>query len=113
MKEYFIDTEWDYGLTDEKRKNFFGDQNDFNYTILTKINECSTRLHMASPDVKMEDQILKIHLSLKFLFMPLEYYCNETRKIGERYSVEFVTDIEEDTIEQSFNNKKAKIKVIT
>ena len=68
---------------------------------------------MASPETKLESLTIRSHASLKFLFMPLEYYNHNDQTLGKRYTVEYVADIEEDSVEITFNNKTSKIKVTT
>jgi len=110
LRRSFFYTGWDFN-GGKNNKNFFGDHLDWIKTFFTKINECSARLHMASPDKELGSLVLKSHISLKFLFILLEYYNALDQTIGERYIVEFTTEIEEDSVEMTFNNKTAKIKV--
>jgi len=106
----FIDTEWDFNGW-KNNKNFFGEKNDWVQTFFGRINECTTGIRMTSPEIKSNSLTIRSHISLKFLFLMLEYYNHANQKLGKIYDVEFVTDIEEDSIEITLNNKTAKIKI--
>jgi|TARA_R110000851_G_scaffold85152_1_gene185262 hypothetical protein len=110
-KDYHIESQWSYGVTGERPKSFSGDTLDWSQTFLTKINECCAFLYMASPEKERENTTIISHVSLKFLFVNLEYYNHIDQSIGKSYSVEYVTNIEEDSVEITFNNKTSKIKV--
>lgn len=69
----------------ENNPNFFGEQKEWNQTLITKINEISAHIHMANL-MGGADTVEINPLNLK-LIECFEYYSPSTNMIGHRYSL--------------------------
>ena len=71
---------WNYKLPIPQP--FWDAQKDWNQTLLTKFNKLSVGIHT--------EITIKVPLKLKSLIETLEFYDQQTNKIGSRFIVEFI-----------------------
>lgn len=105
--------DWDFHVKHEKGL-FFGGQEEYNRTLLTRINCCKSHLQIVEPDVSF-DNVIKAHVSLKILFELLK--DKEMIQLGRHtdglynYKVEYSYEIEEDTIQVIKGDNYCTIKI--
>jgi hypothetical protein len=78
-----MDSKWNYkGYETELNGNYYGDQTDWNETIVTKFNQLSI-------DTNGHNTI-RVPNKFKQIINNLVYYSQSTNKINERYNIEFI-----------------------
>jgi hypothetical protein len=87
------DLKWDYNvpITPHEYR-----QSDWNQTLMTKANQISAQIHMAT--MRGPATTIIAHVSLAPLFGSLEYYNLKTKELCGRYKVIFTFDIEDYTL---------------
>lgn len=65
--------------------NFFGTPEDWHQTIVTKINEISAHIHMAT--LLGGADSIETHSSNMIFIESAEYYNKSTKKLGKRFDV--------------------------
>lgn len=88
--------EWDYKIPYElfKDNKFFGEQNDWNQTLMTKMNQTSAMIFKSS--YRGGANVVEINPKLLTLFDTLEYYQPILKSLSGRYVV-----IENDELEDN------------
>jgi len=69
----------------QNNPNFFGDQKEWNNVLLTKINEISAHIHMAT--LLGGADTIEVHPDNMHFIESFDYYNATTKTIGFRYSV--------------------------
>lgn len=85
--------EWNYKNSES---SFYGDQVDWNVTLLTAVNSLHSKIHSHTNRDGANE--IRIHSNLIPLFETIPYYNSDTKKLGGRYDIVFDDLIGKDEI---------------
>lgn len=80
----------------EKNANWFGLEDEWNQTLLTKINQISAQMHMST--LLGGADTIEVDSSTFMIISTFEYFDPLTFKIGSRYDVIINKDMEKNTV---------------
>ena len=107
--------EWDYQghkvLVETTSYSPSYSQNDWNQTLMTRINYIGAHIYQSSR--RGGPNTLKLHPSLMPLIETLEYYNKDDNKIGGRFNVIVNDEVEQDIIYVYHSDEVLSIPIIT
>jgi hypothetical protein len=103
--------EWDYLGSKELTETNNHSQNDWNQTLITRINYIVANIHKNSR--RSGPNTLKLHPSLMPLIETLEYYNKDENKISGRFNIITDDKVEQDIIYIYHSDEILLIPIIT
>lgn len=95
LKDVNFECSWDYKYP-QNNANFYGKQEDWNQTLLTKINQVSAEIHKSNWNGGAD--AICVNESIFGIIKTLEYFDEKTMKIGSRFDVIVTNEITSDSI---------------
>ncbi len=103
--------EWDYLGCKELVETIGYSQNDWNQTLIVRINNIGALIYQSSR--RGGPNTLKLHPSLMPLIETLEYYNKDENKIGGRFNIITDDKVEQDIIYVYHSDEILSIPIIT